>query len=74
MNLIIEQISSIIAVMIWSSYVFILAFGLNIYNSDESIPNSLDSFSDLNLGKYIAVFAALCSLSLFFSDIYWLKN
>ncbi len=74
MNLIIEQISSIIAVMIWSSYVFILAFGLNIYNSDESTSNSLDSFSDLNLGKFIAVFAALCSLSLFFADIYWLKN
>ncbi len=74
MNLIIEQISSIIAVMIWSSYVFILAFGLNIYNSDENTPNSLDSFSDLNLGKFIAVFAALCSLSLFFADIYWLKN
>ena len=74
MNLIIEQISSIIAVMIWSSYVFILAFGLNIYNSDENTPNSLDSFSDLNLGKFIAVFAALCSLSLFFVDIYWLKN
>ena len=74
MNLIIEQISSIIAVMIWSSYVFILAFGLNIYNSDESTSNSLDSFSDLNLGKFIAVLAALCSLSLFFADIYWLKN
>ena len=74
MNLIIEQISSIIAVMIWSSYVFILAFGLSIYNSDESTSNSLDSFSDLNLGKFIAVFAALCSLSLFFADIYWLKN
>tara|TARA_B100000579_G_C22733412_1_gene805443 strand:- start:50 stop:868 length:819 start_codon:yes stop_codon:yes gene_type:complete len=74
MNLIIDQISSIIAVMIWSIYVFILAFGLNIYNSNENTPNSLDSFSDLNLGKYIAVFAALCSLSLFFLDVYWLKN
>ena len=74
MNLISGQIASMIGVMIWSLYSFLVTLGVNISHSNDVNSKKNGSFINLNLGKSIASIAALSSLSLFVFDSLWIEN
>ena len=74
MNLISGQIVSMIGVMIWSLYSFLVTLGVNISHSNDVDSKKSGSFINLNLGKSIASIAALSSLSLFVFDSLWIEN
>ncbi|HJL92688.1 MAG TPA: hypothetical protein QGF04_02770 [Woeseiaceae bacterium] len=73
-NIIAEQMTIIIAISLWSLYSFVLLLGSAIYKSSLKKELNSGSFVDLNLGRSLAIFAAISSLCLFIFEVEWLKN
>lgn len=73
-NIIAEQMTIIIAITLWSLYSFVLLLGEAIYKSSLKEALNSGNFVALNLGRSLAIFAAISSLCLFIFEAEWLKN